>query len=126
MNKASRAYLAAVRKALHCPPDAKSSILNNLTADLQDYLQENPEATYEAINRRFGSPEDYALESISLMDVKVLNAELKARKRVLRIAIVCCVVTLALVIAGVLYSAHVAREIRDTINGYSATEIEIR
>lgn len=60
MNKVAERYLRAVRKALHCPGRQGKRLLRQLSEDIEEYCEEHPDATEEALCRRFGTPEDVA------------------------------------------------------------------
>ena len=59
MNKPARAYLRAVRRALRCPGRQGKQLLRQLSEDIEEYCEEHPDATEEALCRRFGTPEDF-------------------------------------------------------------------
>lgn len=60
MNKVAERYLRAVRKALHCPGRQGKRLLRQLSEDIEEYCEEHPDATEEALCRRFGTPENVA------------------------------------------------------------------
>ena len=62
MNKVAKHYLRAVRKALHCPGRQGKQLLRQLSEDIEEYCEEHPDATEEALCRRFGAPEDVAAD----------------------------------------------------------------
>ena len=62
MNKPARAYLRAVRRALRCPGRQGKRLLRQLSEDIEEYCEEHPDATEEALCRRFGAPEDVAAD----------------------------------------------------------------
>ena len=64
MNKVAKHYLRAVRKALHCPGRQGKQLLHQLGEDIDEYCEEHPDATEEALCCRFGTPEDVAADFV--------------------------------------------------------------
>ena len=62
-DRAARRYLRQVRRWLPCSRKRKRAFLETVGRDIEEYLRETPEADYQALVRRFGSPiqteEDY-------------------------------------------------------------------
>lgn len=64
MNKVAKHYLRAVRKALHCPGRQGKQLLHQLGEDIDEYCEEHPDATEEALCCRFGTPEGVAADFV--------------------------------------------------------------
>lgn len=87
-----------VKKVLQLTPSAyrshlKRTLQNNVTERFHDV----PELTVSMIQERFGTPEDFATEYLSGMDMEELQTTLKhskKQKRVLTIALICLLLLL--------------------------------
>ena len=105
MNKAIkaevRAYLRKIRKALPGSFNTKQAVASTLKSQIENYIEENPDATIDDVIERFGTPETIANE----FDVTEFGAEIKKYKlKVLVLSIVsiltlsvCIILTVALV-----------------------------
>ena len=76
-NTAARRYLREVRRGLPCSRKRKRAFLETVGRDIEEYLRETPEADYQALVRRFGSPiqiaEDYLEETDTLEPIRGLR-----------------------------------------------------
>ncbi|MBQ3016021.1 MAG: hypothetical protein IJD79_04495 [Clostridia bacterium] len=105
MNKAIkaevRAYLRKIRKALPGSFNTKQAVASTLKSQIENYIEDNPDATIDDVIERFGTPETIANE----FDVTEFSAEIKKYKlKVLVLSIVsililsvCIILTVALV-----------------------------
>ncbi|NBK77754.1 hypothetical protein D5272_03870 [bacterium D16-76] len=53
-------YIKEIDKSLACPADGRSQILSSLKESVSTYLLDHPNATYEDITQRFGTPAQVA------------------------------------------------------------------
>ena len=108
-------YLWKVRRELPGNRKQKKQILSRVEASVRDFVAENPNADYAAIEQRFGTPQQIAASCIEEMDAQELTLQLRIRKTIVRIV---AVTALALVLlwAGVVLTALV-RHIKD-MDGY--------
>ena len=76
-DRAARRYLRQVRRGLPCSRKRKRAFLETVARDIEEYLRETPEADYQALVRRFGSPiqiaEDYLEETDTLELIRGLQ-----------------------------------------------------
>ena len=96
MNKAIkaevRAYLRKIRKALPGSFNTKQAVASTLKSQIENYIEDNPDATIDDVIERFGTPETIANE----FDVTEFSAEIKKYKLKTLILSVLAVVLIAL------------------------------
>lgn len=88
MNKPARAYLRAVRRALRCPGRQGKQLLRQLSEDIEEYCEEHPDATEEALCRRFGTPEDVAADFVEDLGGSIAVNIQRRRNRIVTAVIV--------------------------------------
>lgn len=88
MNKVAERYLRAVRKALHCPGRQGKRLLRQLSEDIEEYCEEHPDATEEALCRRFGTPEDVAADFVEDLGGSIAVNIQRRRNRIVTAVIV--------------------------------------
>lgn len=94
-----------------------------MEASVRDFVTENPDADYAAIEQRFGTPQQIAASCIEEMDAQELTLQLQIRKTIVRIVAVTALV-LVLVWAGAVLTALI-RHINN-MNGYLVvSEVEV-
>lgn len=79
------------------------SIVKRLKVDLEDYLDDHPEATEESIQRHFGHPEDYVKEYLTGMTSEEIALNLSTKRFWRKLVITVTAVFLTLVLALVLW-----------------------
>ena len=106
MNDQLKKYYRGIRRCLPCPGKLKRQIMDRITQAVSAYLEENPEADFEAVQQHFGTPQQIAADYIEEMTTPEILKKFKVKRTV--IGIVCGAVALALVMWGiVLISAWV-------------------
>ena len=65
-------YFQDMERELKADGAYKASLLEKLRSDLEDFLEEHPEATEAQLRQFFGSPEDYAREYTATLDPEEL------------------------------------------------------
>ena len=108
-------YLWEVREELPGSRKQKKKILSRVEFSVRDFVTENPNADYAAIEQRFGSPQQIAASCIEEMDAQELTLQLRIRKTIVRIVAVTALV-LVLLWAGVVVTALI-RHVK-AMNGY--------
>lgn len=111
----ARKYCRLVRSFLPCSAKQRSLILGEIKSNLSAYLEENPSASFEEIESRFGTPRQIAVAHVEEMGTEELLKQLRVRKRIF--SIICAGVAVALLI----WSSAVTVIIIDshrTDNGY--------
>ncbi len=99
MNKVAERYLRAVRKALHCPGRQGKRLLRQLSEDIEEYCEEHPDATEEALCRRFGTPEDVAADFVEDLGGSIAVNVQRRRNRIVTAVIVVLVLVAGAVTA---------------------------
>lgn len=99
MNKVAAHYLRAVRKALHCPGRQGKQLLHQLDEDVDEYCEEHPDATEEALCRRFGAPEDVAADFVEDLGGSIAVNIQRRRNRIVTAVIVVLVLVAGAVTA---------------------------
>ncbi len=93
---ALRSYFRSIRSYLTCPRKQKKQILSELKTNIAAFLEENPQASFEAIASHFGSPQQIASTYLGdLTDAELLH-KLQIRKKI--VAIIAGVMAAILVI----------------------------
>ena len=73
-------YYRQIEKALGGNQAAKAQILKTAKCDMEEFLEEFPDAAMEDLVKRFGTPEDYAKEYVSGLDSGELAIKLNVAK----------------------------------------------
>lgn len=108
-------YLWKVRRELSGSGKQKEQILSRVESSVRDFVTENPNADYAAIEQRFGTPQQIAASCIEEMDAQELTLQLRIRKTIVRIVAATALV-LVLLWAGVVVTALI-RHVK-AMNGY--------
>lgn len=108
-------YLWEVREELPGNRRQKKQILSRVESSVRDFVTENPNADYAAIEQRFGTPQQIAASCIEEMDAQELTLQLRIRKTIVRIVAATALV-LVLLWAGVVVTALI-RNVK-AMNGY--------
>ena len=108
-------YLWKVRRELPGSGKQKEQILSRVESSVRDFVTENPNADYAAIEQRFGTPQQIAASCIEEMDAQELTLQLRIRKTIVRIVAATALV-LVLLWAGVVVTALI-RHVK-AMNGY--------
>lgn len=89
--------------------------MSRVESSVRDFVTENPNADYAAIEQRFGTPQQIAASCIEEMDAQELTLQLRIRKTIVRIVAATALV-LVLLWAGVVVTALI-RHVK-AMNGY--------
>ena len=103
-NRATRQYMREVKALLPGVGKQKKSILDCIHATVEGYLMENPDADYEAITARLGSPNQIAASCMEEMDTVEVMKKLHTKKRIVCI-VAAAAVAVVLLWAGVVFLA---------------------
>ncbi len=94
-------YCRKIEKALVGNQTDKARILNTAKCDMEEFLEEFPDATMDDLVKRFGTPEDYAKEYASGLD----SGELAQKLNVVRFRKKAIMIGVAVVVVIVLFVA---------------------
>lgn len=78
-------YIRRVRHALPCGRKIKKQFVSQLRDSIADYLRENPDADFEAVQLHFGAPKDIAASYIQEQDTSALLSTMQIKKKLLAI-----------------------------------------
>lgn len=108
-------YLWKVRRELPGGRKQKKQILSRVESSVRDFLAENPNADYAAMEQRFGKPQEIAASCIEEMSTPELTQQLRIKKKILYIigatALIIILLWAGFVLAAVIDSHR-------SINGY--------
>lgn len=103
MNRKLKRYYRRIRWALPCSRKLTGKIIAEIRVSVQAYLEENPGAVFEDVERLFGTPQQIAAAYLDEMDRSQLARELRLKSRVAKTFSVA--VAAALLMLGVTLSA---------------------
>lgn len=72
------------RAGKNCPHSFKRKLMEDLKSNLYDYIDENPDASFDAIVEHFGLPEKFSDEYILAMDDKT-RKQLVSKNKLLKL-----------------------------------------
>ncbi len=104
-NKAAKRYLRQVRAWIPVGGQMKRQILDMVQSNLQEYLEECPDAQWNDLVRRFGTPQQIASAQVEEMEAGELLQNLRIRRRVVTIA-VCTALAVVLMWASMVSAAY--------------------
>lgn len=100
-NRAAKIYLKRIKKV--CPHKIRHKLYSDLSDSLFEYIESNPDATYEKLECEFGSPEDFTAEYLNSMDndklVRLMNKSVWIKRCSMAVGIVFIV---TIIIAGIM------------------------
>ena len=94
-------YCRKIEKVLVGNQTDKARILNTAKCDMEEFLEEFPDATMDDLVKRFGTPEDYAKEYASGLD----SGELAQKLNVVRFRKKAITIGVAVIVVIVLFVA---------------------
>lgn len=114
MNRATRSYLRAVKRAIPLR-DMRNRVMETLTKACEDFEKEVPDADRTDYYSRFGHPKDVARTALENVDTDVVQRELTKSRRIWRIAILSAAIVLLCIV--VLFIAMFI-DAHESANGY--------
>lgn len=84
-NREARRYLRAAKGWLPCAGKMKRQMLEEIEATIDGFLGENPDAGYEAIVARFGTPQQIASAYVDEAETGELLKLLRVRRKIVSI-----------------------------------------
>lgn len=118
----AKRYLREIRGALVCSPKIKRRIISEIKESVLAFLAEVPDADYNCITARFGTPQQIAATYVDEMESTEILSSLQIRKRIIAIVMVgmIAIVTVWLSVVGSEYMKYM-----DNTNGYFDIAIEV-
>lgn len=114
-NRAAKKYCRSVRNLLPYPAKKRRFVLREIEANISACLEDNPSATLQDLEMRFGAPSQIAASYVDEMGTEALLKQLKVRRRIF--ALISTGVMLALLIWASMVTA-VYIEFQKVDNGY--------
>lgn len=112
-------YFREVQKALPCGSCEKKKILRDLRLSVENFLEENPGATFDAVESHFGTPAQIADTYTEEMAPRELQRKLKIKKWI--IGIIAGAVACALLMWGIAIGIALINQFEHT-GGYHAED----
>ena len=75
-------YYRQINKELICSHKEKKKILSDIKANVRHYLEENPDASFDAIQEHFGTPKQIVEAYIAAIDMPELVRQLNVKNRI--------------------------------------------
>lgn len=116
-----RRYYWKVKSFLPCSRKLKKRCIGDLKANVEGFLEQNPQADFAAIQERFGTPRQIAAAFVDETDTEQLLRWLRIRRWV--VAAISVVTIAALIVLGVLYYRG-TKVIDETFGGYIVEAIQ--
>ena len=102
LNNELKTYYRQINRLLSCKGGEKKAITDRIRSDIGCYIEENPNVTFEDINKKFGSPEQIAEQFYSTDLEEKLAKKLSSGKKIALVAALIAVVVLAALIGIVI------------------------
>lgn len=99
LDTALKRYYRSIRKDLPCSYKMKKRIIQQIQESVDQFLEQNPDADFDAVQLHFGEPQTIALSYIEDQDTPELLRKMRIKKRI--ITIVAGAMVAVLVIWGV-------------------------
>lgn len=103
---AARQYLSEITSSLTCPKTLKQKVLKSVSAEVDEFFIDNPDASYDDLKNSLGNPNEIAISYIESLDPEEIQKELKKVKRNKWIVIVSCVLALFLLVGTFCFIIH--------------------
>ena len=78
--KELKTYFGEIKKSLPCGNKGKKKILRDIQLSVENFLAENPDATFEAVVNHFGTPTQIADTYTEEMPTQELQKKMKTQK----------------------------------------------
>ena len=121
-NEAAKAYLNDVAKELSSLPGYKKDLLQKLREEIENYLEEHPEADREALIAEFGSAEEISELWLGSAPAQAVKRGLSQKKKIL-LAALAGIVVIAIILT--VYLVRRNRLQREFLDGYVLETIHV-
>lgn len=113
-NRAARRYLRQVRSLLPSGR-VKRQLMEQISACVYSYLEQEPDADDAALQARFGAPEDIAAAHVESMGTSEILKKLKIHRRIMIAVIVGLLVALLVWVGSV---TLISKDAHNSTHGY--------
>lgn len=127
MKKKIKHYLHEIATALPAGYPNKKLLLRTLQQNIDDFLEEYPNADWEAVTEHFGSSDDLARSYMEQLSDAELATSYKTHHRTIFVSTIACFTALIFLFLGI-YSFYLWKQthdfiIEETMTVYDGTEI---
>ena len=91
---AAKLFCKNTKNKLSCPRKIKKDLILRIESSVYDYIEGNPDASYDEIEAHFGSPRELANSYISSLDSEEICKAIKKAKTIKIAVIVTCIIAL--------------------------------
>ena len=91
---AAKLFCKNTKNKLSCPRKIKKDLILRIESSVYDYIEGNPNASYDDIEAQFGSPRELADSYISSLDSEEIGKAIKKAKAIKIAVIVTCIIAL--------------------------------
>ncbi len=99
-------YHRRLKRKLNCPKAIREKFLSDAKRMTDDFLAENPEASFDELKRAIGEPEELAALFLESADSEAIEGYRKRKRWVKRIGIILLAVALVAVTVFSIYAAN--------------------
>lgn len=96
MMKELKAYYRQVATWLPCGGRLKKQLMGSITATVDGYLADHPEADVAALQAHFGTPQQIASAFVDEMETEELLNALRTRRKIIKICLICAAAIIAI------------------------------
>lgn len=94
--KELKRYYRQICSWLPCGGNLKRHMMSNIKYNIEDYLLDNPDADFSAVQAHFGTPQQIATAFVDEMNTEELLKTLKIRRRIVKIFFGCAIASVVL------------------------------
>ena len=91
---AAKLFCKNAKNKLNCPRKIKKDLILRIESSVYDYIESQPDASYDDITAQFGSPRELADSYISSLDSEEICKAIKKAKAIKIAVIVTCIIAL--------------------------------
>ena len=91
---AAKLFCKNTKSKLSCPRKIKKDLISRIESSVYDYIESQPDASYDDITAQFGSPRELADSYISSLDSDEISKAIKKAKTIKTAVIVTCIIAL--------------------------------
>ena len=91
---AAKLFCKNAKNKLNCPRKIKKDLILRIESSVYDYIESQPDASYDDITAQFGSPRELADSYISSLDSDEISKAIKKAKTIKIAVIVTCIIAL--------------------------------
>ena len=121
-NEVGKTYLNGVAKELSNLPGFKKDLLQKLREEVENYLEEHPEADRETLEAEFGSAKELSELWLNAAPAETVKKGLSQKKKIL-LAVIAGIVIVAIILTVYLIQRHRLEE--EYLDGYYVETIHV-